>query len=125
MRALLLVLAALLAGCASTLTVKVRSDDQTNDGRSMYLVVREADLPTFMTESYGDVEALIEARDPSIYAAQPIHPGRREKVEVTTPEAGAAVYVMFNEPVGSEWKRFYETPRRRAVRLELERSEIQ
>jgi hypothetical protein len=110
---------AMMQACGGPKHVKkvafiLKADEQSNDDRSVYIVIRKINQKVFLAESYDDVANTIfaEPRDPSLLAARILMPGQEEKItlEIIKPdEVNIGVYGLFANP-GKNWKLFLETP---------------
>lgn len=96
----------LLIGCASTTNVYVRSTARTNDGNTLYAMVRAADKVT-AAESYQEVAAKLFADppDPTVIASQPIFPGNTASFTITDADKrDVVIYFFFTDPVEGNWR---------------------
>jgi hypothetical protein len=97
--------ATLLFGCASTSRVYVRSTSQTNDGNTLYMMVRAADRST-AAEEYQEVASRLfaEPPDPTVLASQPLFPGNSASVTLDeNSKKDVVIYFFFTEP-GPRWR---------------------
>lgn len=107
------------AGCATTTRITVHSSDRTNDGATMYMMVRSWDgNPTF-GERYQEVaaKAFVEPSNPTVLATKSILPGE-EKTTVTINADTVKeiiIYFFFTDP-GSNW----QVPVRRPLPAEID-----
>lgn len=112
-----------VTGCASSTRIYVKSTDQTNDGNSLYMMVRSTDSRGVATESYQDAASKLFAnpQDESVIATQPIIPGN--PVTVTIPESeqkDVAIYFFFTQPAqGPSWRVPLRQPLPAEVYIEL------
>jgi hypothetical protein len=115
----------LWSGCASTLVITVRTSETTNEGRSMYMIVRDTNLAAFNADGYEEIQELLAADDPSILNKTVIYPMDRVRIQIPEPAEGLGVYFLFTRSTGKmEWRRYYSLPRHRRIHLELERNRI-
>lgn len=104
--ACLALFAVLGAGCASAVRIQVRSDDDTNAGRPLYLLVRSVDSRALVSESYTEAAALVFSmpRESSIQHVQALIPGQDASITLPVPEASdLALYFFFTRP-GEKWR---------------------
>jgi hypothetical protein len=125
-----LCLAALLAfstGCASSTKIYVKSTDRTNDGNTLYMMVRTLDGRNISTESYQDAVAKLftDAPDPSVVTSQPLFPGNTVTVKIDDPDAkDVAVYFFFTQP-GNNWRVPLRKPLPAEVYIDLGQHQIE
>lgn len=116
----------LFFGCASTSRVYVRSTSQTNDGNTLYMMVRSADRAT-ASENYQDVAAKLfaEPPDPSLLASQPIFPGNAASITLEdASKKDVVIYFFFTEP-GSNWRLPLPKPLPAEVYIDLGQHQIE
>lgn len=96
--------AATAVGCASTSRVYVRSTAQTNDGNTLYMMVRTTDRAV-ASENYQDVSAKLfaEPPDPSVVASQPIFPGNAASITLEESKKDVVIYFFFTD-YGPNWR---------------------
>lgn len=114
------------SGCASSTRVYVKSTDQTNNGNTLYMMVRSTDSRGVATESYQDAAAKLFADppDPSVIATQPIFPGNTATVTIPeTEEKDVAIYFFFTNP-GPSWRVPLRQPLPAEVYVELGQNQI-
>lgn len=86
--------------------IQVRSDNDTNAGRPLYMLVRSVDSRTLVSESYKDASDLVftTPRDATIQHLQAVLPGQDVNVTLPTPEeSDLALYFFFTRP-GEKWR---------------------
>jgi len=123
---LALVLCSLLFfGCASTSRVYVRSTSQTNDGNTLYMMVRSTDRAT-ASENYQDVAAKLfaEPPDPSVVSSQPIFPGNAASVTLEESKKDVVIYFFFTE-FGPNWRLPLPKPLPAEVYIDLGQHQIE
>jgi hypothetical protein len=109
----LLPLAGVLTACgAPTLTLQVQSADVMNQGRPLYMLVRNVDQKTFLTESYQTVASQVVTPDASVIDSEVIFPGSSRRFEVSRQsKTPVAVYFLFTSPApGTDWKHLIDQP---------------
>lgn len=122
-----LALSLLLAGCATTTRIHVESKKDTNGGEPFYMVVRNTDGKSFVTERYQDIAAKLFAKsqDPQTVSQEPIFPG---KPFTLTLEEGdkkdLVVYFFFSKP-GTNWRVPLRKPLPAEVLIELGANDVQ
>lgn len=121
-------LLAAAAGCSSDkLRLQIESDPQTNNARSLYVVVSQVDERRYVTESYEAVAGRVfkAPPDPMVLKASPVLPGHDLEIEVDKPadDKAVAIYFLFTKP-GPRWKTFLEGPLPDEVEFKLEGSQI-
>ena len=115
-----------LFGCASSTHIYVRSTAQTNDGNTLYIMVRSPERVT-AAENYQDVAARLFADppDPSVVSSQPIFPGNT--VTLTIDDADkkdVVIYFFFTDP-GSNWRLPLRKPLPTEVYIDLGHQQIE
>jgi hypothetical protein len=93
-------------GCATTTRVYVKSTQQTNDGNTLYMMVRNVDGKTVVNEQYQDVAAKLFADPPdqSVVVGQPLFPGNPATVTISESDAKqVVVYFFFTKPL-TNWR---------------------
>lgn len=117
--------ATLLFGCASTSRVYVRSTSQTNDGNTLYMMVRSTDRAT-ASENYQDVAAKLfaEPPDPSVVSSQPIFPGNAASVTLEESKKDVVIYFFFTE-FGPNWRLPLPKPLPAEVYIDLGQHQIE
>ncbi|ACY15560.1 hypothetical protein [Haliangium ochraceum] len=107
------------------LTLRIASQQDTNAGRPLRVLVRSVDFKSFVEESYQDVAALVVAPDDSVRAAFVIFPGspHSELLDAPADDENLAVYFLFTDPA-TPWKRLYEAPIAEELQLELSEHSI-
>lgn len=126
----LVLAAALLAlgtGCASNTRIYVRSTEQTNDGNTLYMMVRGVDGRGVATETYQEAAAKLfsDPPDPAVVATQPIFPGNQATVTLEDPEAkDVAIYFFFTQP-GQSWRVPLRKPLPAEIYIDLGQHQIE
>ena len=115
------------AGCATTTRITVHSSERTNDGASMYMMVRSWDGKPTMGERYQEIaaKAFIEPPDATVLATKPILPGE-EKTTVTINADTAKemiIYFFFTDP-GPGWQVPVRRPLPAEIDIDLGRHEV-
>jgi hypothetical protein len=114
-------------GCASSTRIYVRSTDTTNDGNTLYMMVRGVDGRGVATETYQEAAAKLFAdpSDPAVVATQPIFPGNQATVTLEDPEAkDVAIYFFFTQP-GQSWRVPLRKPLPAEIYIELGQHQIE
>ena len=120
-------LIALGTGCASSTRIYVKSTDRTNDGNTLYMMVRTLDGRNLSTESYQDAvgKLFTEAPDPSVVTTQPLFPGNTATLKIEDPDAkDVAVYFFFTQP-GNNWRVPLRKPLPAEVYIDLGQHQIE
>jgi len=128
-----LVAASLFAiGCVTNTRVYVKSTQQTNDGNTIYLMVRNMDSAGAATERYQDAAQRLFADppDPSVISSQPIIPGNTVTVTVNDADAkGLVLYFFFSQPPSTQpdlrWRVPLPKPLPAEVYVDLGRNAIE
>ncbi|MDY7233078.1 hypothetical protein [Hyalangium rubrum] len=113
--------AALLAvGCAPAhLTVNIKSPADSNEGRPLYMVIREVDPKQYLADTYVDVAAKVVTPDKTVLQTVVIYPGTTKQVRVKKPpELPVAIAFLFTTPDGA-WQTLLDVPLPEKVELEL------
>ncbi|HEU4412952.1 MAG TPA: hypothetical protein VFS43_47360 [Polyangiaceae bacterium] len=108
------------APAAATAVLHVRSTPQTNGGRTLYVMVREADAKS-ITLGYDDAAAKLFADppDPAVLASRPIFPGAAAELPLEGEgKKDLVVYFFFTEP-GPRWRLPLRRPLPKAVYVDL------
>lgn len=95
-----------LVGCAATTRIHVESRKDTNGGEPLYMVVRNSDGKSFVTERYQDAAAKLFTRgqDPETLVQEPIFPGRPFTATIEDADKkDLVVYFFFTKP-GNNWR---------------------
>jgi len=121
----MLLSAALGTGCASASHIHVRSTALTNDGNTLYLMVRSTDRAT-ASENYQDAAARLfaEPPDPSVVMSQPIIPGNATSVTLEESSKDVVLYFFFTEP-GASWRLPLPKPLPSEVYIDLGQHQIE
>ena len=125
-RLAILLLSGLLFGCTSTSRVYVRSTSQTNDGNTLYMMVRSADRAT-AAENYQDVAAKLfsEPPDPSVLSSQPLFPGNSASITLEdSAKKDVVIYFFFTSP-GANWRLPLPKPLPAEVYIDLGPNQIE
>ena len=114
------------SGCATSTRVYVKSTDQTNDGNTLYMMVRATDGRGVATESYQDaaVKLFSDPPDTSVITNQPIFPGNTTTVTIPETDKDVAVYFFFTNPTGT-WRVPLRQPLPAEVYVELGQHQIE
>ena len=121
-------LAVASTGCATTTKITIHSSAKTNDGASMYMMVRSWDgKPTF-GERYQEVaaKAFVEPNDLTVLATKPILPGD-EKTTLTINVDSVKemiLYFFFTDP-GAGWQVPVRRPLPAEIDIDLGRHEVE
>ena len=115
------------AGCATTTRITVHSSERTNDGASMYMMVRSWDGKPTMGERYQEVaaKAFVDPSDITVLANKPILPGE-DKTTVTIDADTAKeiiIYFFFTDP-GANWQVPVRRPMPAEIDIDLGRHEV-
>lgn len=121
---IMLVLLTGVTGCGKKklMSLHIIPEATANDGRPLYLMVREVNKKTFLTEYYDEVANLLHAenRNEVLLGWSLILPGQRKEVKIPKPEeSDIAVYGMFTDP-GSSWKVRIPVPFRKNYVIKVE-----
>lgn len=115
-------------GCASGTRIYVRSSERSNDGNTLYAMVRSVDAKTIRSnEAYYDVASKVFADpvDASVLESRPIFPGNPVTFSVGEGEAKEiVVYFMFTNP-GQNWRLPLRAPLPAEVYVDLGDNEIE
>jgi hypothetical protein len=117
----------LATGCASSTRIYVKSTQQTNDGKTLYMMVRRLEGPTVGTERYQEAAARLFADPPdaTVVNSQPVIPGNTVSVVVDEQEAkGIVLYFFFTDP-GPNWRVPLMRPLPAEVYVDLGRNQIE
>jgi hypothetical protein len=129
MKRLMLVLSIwICASCASGTRIYVRSSERSNDGNTLYALVRSVDAKTIRSnEIYHDVASKLFADpvDPSVLDNRPIFPGNPVTFNVSEGDAkNLVVYFLFTNP-GQNWRLPLRSPLPSEVYVDLGDNEIE
>ncbi len=130
----LVVGSALVLGCGGSpkpstpstpqMTIVVQSDEETNQGRPLHMLVRAVDLQTFLEEPYPSVAEKVITPDDSVLTQTVIFPGTEEEVSFDQPTSTpVAIYFLFTNP-GTPWKLQLDEPLPSRVELVLDKDSI-
>lgn len=117
---------ALCAGCANTTKIFVKATEQTNNGNTLYVLVRNVDAKTSSNDRYQEVVAKVFADppDPTVLSSQPIFPGNTITIVVKEEEAkDLVIYFLFSSP-GPNWRVPLRGPLPSEVYVELGQDQI-
>lgn len=116
------------AGCASGTRIYVRSTDRSNNGNTLYALVRSVDAKTIRSnEIYHEVASKLFAdpADASVLESRPIFPGNPVTFDVSEGEAkNLVLYFMFTNP-GQNWRLPLRSPLPSEVYVDLGDNEIE
>jgi hypothetical protein len=116
------------AGCASGTRIYIRSSERSNDGNTLYALVRSVDAKTLRSnEIYYDVAAKLFADpvDASVIESRPIFPGNPVTFNLSDGDAkNVVVYFLFTQP-GQNWRLPLRSPLPSEVYVDLGDSEIE
>ena len=115
-------------GCASGTRIYVRSTDRSNNGNTLYALVRSVDAKTIRSnEIYHEVASKLFAdpADASVLESRPIFPGNPVTFDVSEGEAkNLVLYFMFTNP-GQNWRLPLRSPLPSEVYVDLGDNEIE
>ncbi len=116
-----------LAGCSSNkIKIEVSSTAETNEGRPFYVVVRQVEQATYVTDGYDVIAGKVYANPPdsSVLRSEVIYPGKTLELNVAKPETvPIAVYFLFTHP-GERWKMSKVQPLPSSISVELDKNDI-
>jgi hypothetical protein len=96
-----------VTGCASSTHLYVKSTNATNDGGTLYMMVRSVDgKTTTVSEQYQDAASKLFADppDPTVVVGQPIFPGNPVSVTLNEPDTKQVVlYFFYTKPL-TNWR---------------------
>lgn len=118
----------LCASCVSGTRIYVRSSERSNDGNTLYAMVRNVDAKTIRSnEIYHDVASKLFADpvDASVIESRPIFPGNPVTFNVSEGDAkNLVVYFLFTNP-GQNWRLPLRSPLPSEVYVDLGDNEIE
>ena len=118
----------LCASCVSGTRIYVRSSERSNDGNTLYALVRNVDAKTIRSnEIYHDVASKLFAdpADASVIESRPIFPGNPVTFNVSEGDAkNLVVYFLFTNP-GQNWRLPLRSPLPSEVYVDLGDNEIE
>lgn len=123
------IMLAALPSCGSTMKITVHSSVRTNDGATMYMMVRSWDGKPLVGERYQEVAAKVfqEPPDQTVLATKPIVPAGEEATTTVTVNEDTAkevvVYFFFTEP-GPGWTVPLRRPLPSEVDIDLGRHDV-
>lgn len=124
----LVLLAWACVGCTSGTRIYVRSSERSNDGNTLYAMVRSVDAKTIRSnEIYHDVAAKLFADpvDSSVMESRPIFPGNPVTFVLNEEQAkNLVVYFLFTNP-GQNWRLPLRSPLPSEVYVDLGDNEIE
>ena len=126
-RVALMSVLAVLIGCASGTRIYVKSTEATNDGKTLYALVRRVDAKTMNSEGYQEISSKVfsEPADPSIVASRPIFPGNPLTFTIDEGEAtDLVVYFLFTSP-GLNWRLPLHAPLPAEVYIDVGQNQIE
>ncbi len=114
-------------GCANGTRIFVKSSDKTNDGKTLYMIVRGVDAKGIANERYQEIAAKVfsDPPDPTIVANQPIFPGNT--VSFTVKEDNVkdiVIYFLYTNP-GQNWRLPLRSPLPSEVYIDLGDNQIE
>ena len=117
-----------MTGCSSKkkVTFLITSEPGSNNGRPVYVLVREVNRKDFFIEYYDDIADMIYAdpQDDSLLNWQMFLPGEKKKVKVVTPKkSDIGIYGLFTQP-GNSWKLMIPKPLEKKYRITIETNNI-
>ncbi|HEY6881769.1 MAG TPA: hypothetical protein VI299_27265 [Polyangiales bacterium] len=117
----------LCAGCTSGTRIYVRSSERSNDGNTLYAMVRSVDAKTIgSNEIYHDVAGKLFADpvDATVVESRPIFPGNPITFNVSEGSAkNLVLYFLFTNP-GQNWRLPLRAPLPAEVYVDLGNNEI-
>lgn len=122
-----IVLAALATGCASATKIYVKSSAQTNDGNTLYMVVRNVDGKPVANEAYQEAakKLFTDPPDPSIISSQPVFPGNTVTITVENGDAkDVVIYFFFTAPANNNWRVPLRKPLPAEVFIDLGQNQV-
>ncbi|WP_300671453.1 type VI secretion lipoprotein TssJ [Desulfoluna sp.] len=125
---LMLVILMAFCGCSNKkkITFHITSEPDINDGRPLYLVVREVNRKDFLIEYYDDIADMIysDPDDESLLFWRMLLPGEKKKIKVLRPEkTEIGIYGMFTQP-GNSWKLMIPSPYEKKYDIVVETNNI-
>lgn len=129
-RALRLILAVTVVGifgCASTTRVHVKSSQRTNDGNTLYMMVRDATGKPIVSESYQEVATKLftDPPDESVMRVEPIFPGNTVSFVIEGSDSkDIFIYFFYTDP-GDNWRLPLRKPLPAEVFIELGQYQIE
>lgn len=121
-------LALAVTGCATTTKITIHSSQRTNDGASMYMMVRSWDGKPAFDERYQEVAAktFLEPPDPTVLATKPIVPGEEKTTVTINADTVKAIiiYFFFTDP-GPGWQVPVRRPLPAEIDIDLGRHEVE
>lgn len=99
-------IAAFATGCATTTRIYVKSSQQTNDGNTLYMMVRSVEGKAIASEQYQDIAAKLFADppDPTVIVGQPVFPGNTATVVLDDMETKQVVLYFFYTKPQTNWR---------------------
>ncbi len=116
-----------LMGCASTTRIYVKSSQRTNEGNTLYMMVRDATGKPIISESYQEVAAKLftDPPDPSVIRTEPIFPGNTISFTIEEPDDKELfLYFFYTEP-GENWRLQLRKPLPSEVFIDLGQYQIE
>lgn len=114
-------------GCATTTKVYVKSSAQTNDGNTLYMVVRNVDGKPVANEHYQEAakKLFTDPPDPSILSSQPIFPGNTVTLTIENGDAkDVVIYFFFTQP-SNNWRVPLRKPLPAEVFIDLGQNQVE
>jgi hypothetical protein len=122
-----LALGGFAAGCSSDkVTVTIASDDDCNGGKPFYVVMRQIEEATYVTDSYETIVTKVFSSppDPTVVKSEVIFPGVKSKLVVQKNQTvPLAIYFLFATP-GERWKISKPSPVPSSIDIELGKNDI-
>ncbi|MFO0660570.1 MAG: hypothetical protein U0165_12170 [Polyangiaceae bacterium] len=114
------------SGCASTSQITVRSTSRTNDGNTLYMMVRAVDRVD-AAEDYQSVASRLFANPPdsSVISSQPIFPGQPIEVKLDDADKRNIVIYFFFTDHGANWRVPLRKPLPSEVFIDLGNQQIE
>lgn len=122
-----LVVGALLSmGCASTSQLTIRSTSRTNDGNTLYMMIRAVDRVD-AAEDYQAVAARLFANpsDSTVITSQPIFPGQPVELKLDDADKRNIVIYFFFTDHGANWRVPLRKPLPSEVFIDLGNQQIE
>lgn len=114
-----LTLSVILGGCSSDTVIPpqpvsfyVNPSSDANNGRMVYLVVRQVGEKAFLDQTYNAIamQAFPTADDPLLLGTYPIFPNEKKLIDLKAPaKDNIGIYLMFTQP-GKLWKNLIQRP---------------
>ena len=118
----------LFVACATNTRIKIDSLRDTNEGRSMYVLVRGVESDELTAEGYNEAANWVFTRNPppGVKTRQVIIPGREVMLDVENLEGrDIALYFFFTKPADRWWFTIDRQRLPAEIIVELGRNEIE